>query len=214
MPKDIEELESVRAGLLRELAEARDMRRGSITEAYRRCGKESCHCAGTSDPGHGPYYAYTRKVAGKTKTVQLRPGPRLAKLEREVSAGHAFRDTCAHLLDVSEALCDARPDSDVGKGEKKGIRAALEAEIIREIETLVAPGAAQELDFEAVEIALRRKAMRFAARGLEQRLNADSSDHSSAALPMRRSRAVCRPSHENFHRSARPARAGACILSL
>ena len=41
----------------------------------------------------------------------------------------------------------------------------------------------RDLDFEAVEIAARRQALRLAARALEQRLNADTSDHAGAELP-------------------------------
>ena len=40
-----------------------------------------------------------------------------------------------------------------------------------------------DLDFEAVEMAARRQALRLAARALEQRLNADTSDHAGPALP-------------------------------
>jgi Uncharacterised protein family (UPF0236) len=39
------------------------------------------------------------------------------------------------------------------------------------------------LDFEAVEMAARRQALRLAARALEQRLNADTSDHEKPELP-------------------------------
>jgi hypothetical protein len=39
------------------------------------------------------------------------------------------------------------------------------------------------LDFEAIEMAARRQALRLAARALEQRLNADTSDHVGAELP-------------------------------
>ena len=105
----IEKLEAERAGLVEKLRETVDMRRGSITEVYRRCGKASCRCAQPDHPGHGPYYAYTRKVGGKTKTLQLRAGPLLSKIEREVGAGRQFRETCDRLLDVSEALCELRP---------------------------------------------------------------------------------------------------------
>jgi hypothetical protein len=41
------------------------------------------------------------------------------------------------------------------------------------------------LDFEAVEMAARRQALRLAARALEQRLNADLSDHAGPQLPCR-----------------------------
>jgi len=41
----------------------------------------------------------------------------------------------------------------------------------------------RDLDFEAVEMAARRQALRLAARALEQRLNADTSDHAGPELP-------------------------------
>ncbi len=106
---NVEKMEFDRAALLEELRGTDDMRRGSITEVYRRCGKETCRCADDSDAWHGPYYAYTRKVGGKTKTLQLRAGPLLSKIEREVEAGRRFRTTCDRLFDVSEALCEHRP---------------------------------------------------------------------------------------------------------
>ena len=40
-----------------------------------------------------------------------------------------------------------------------------------------------ELDFEAVEMAARRQALCLAARALEQRLNADTSDYVGPELP-------------------------------
>src|SRR5438128_4752802 len=43
--------------------------------------------------------------------------------------------------------------------------------------------AVADLDFEAVEMAARRQALRLAARALEQRLNADTSDHAGPELP-------------------------------
>ena len=51
------------------------------------------------------------------------------------------------------------------------------------IETLLGPHAVADLDFEAVEMAARRQALRLAARALEQRLNADTSDHAGPELP-------------------------------
>ena len=56
---------------------------------------------------------------------------------------------------------------------------ALEAEIAR----LVAPGATDELDFEAVETHVRRAALQFAARAVERRLNADRSDGEAGVRP-------------------------------
>ena len=102
-------LEAERSALLEKLAATDDMRRGSITECFRRCGKPTCACALPDHPGHGPYYAYTRKVQGKTKTLQLRPGPLLEKMQREVETYKGFRATCERLFDVNESICDSRP---------------------------------------------------------------------------------------------------------
>ena len=107
MAHPMSKFKAERSALLNKLATTGDMRRGSITECYRSCGKSTCACAAPDHPGHGPYYAFTRKVKGKTKTLQLRPGPRLTKIEREVESYRGFRATCARLLDVNEFICDA-----------------------------------------------------------------------------------------------------------
>ena len=109
MPESIEQLEARRALLAKQLIQISDMRQGSLSEYYGRCGKESCCCHDSKHPGHGPYYAFTKKVEGKTKTLQLRQGPRLSKIEREVEAYKEFRKTCDELVKVSEKICDLRP---------------------------------------------------------------------------------------------------------
>lgn len=124
MPPTLQVLETQRAELLGRLLHIGDMRRGSITETYRRCGKPGCHCTRTDDVGHGPFFAFTRKVEGKTETLQLRPGPQLTKLEREVENYHQFRGVCERLLEVNEAICKLRPteapsETDAGTELKK-----------------------------------------------------------------------------------------------
>ena len=79
-----------------------------------------------------------------------------------------------------------------GGGQKGGFKAAFEAEVVQEIEALIAPGAADRLDFEAVETAARRRALEVAAHAVEQRLNADHSDNAGAQLPCTRCRAPAR----------------------
>mgnify|MGYP001607953985 CR=1 FL=1 len=119
MPDPTSKLEAERSALLQKLAATGDMRRGSITECYRCCGKASCACVATDHPGHGPYYAFTTKVDGKTKTLQLRPGPLLTKMEREVETYRSFRATCDRLFDVNEVICDARPVEAAGQEKKR-----------------------------------------------------------------------------------------------
>jgi len=113
MPDPIHALETERDDILRQMTRLGDMRKGSITEAFRCCGKPACACFAPDHPGHGPYYAFTTKVAGKTKTVQLRAGPRLDKFQREVDVYKQFRALSEKLIEVNQALCEARPEPDV-----------------------------------------------------------------------------------------------------
>ena len=68
-------------------------------------------------------------------------------------------------------------------GKKTALAEDLQRQIAAEVETLIGVGAVEHLDFEAIETAARRKAMRVAARAVEQRLNADTSDHAGPMSP-------------------------------
>jgi len=61
----------------------------------------------------------------------------------------------------------------------------LESEVVQEVEALLSREAVAELDFEAVEMALRHGTLRLAARAIEQRLNADTSDEVGSRFPCR-----------------------------
>lgn len=112
MPELIADLEAARSDVLRQITQLSDMRKGSITETFRCCGKPVCGCHEADHPGHGPYYAFTTNVAGKTKTVQMRPGAKLNKFEREVNTYKEFRKLSNELIAVNETICEARPAPD------------------------------------------------------------------------------------------------------
>jgi hypothetical protein len=69
-----------------------------------------------------------------------------------------------------------------GGGQKGGFKEAFEAEVVAEIEALVGPDAVDGLDFEAIETAVRRRALQVAAHAVAARLNADTSDHAGPRL--------------------------------
>ena len=119
MPSSFAALEAEREVVLKKIAQIGDMRRGSITETFRACGKSNCACARADHPGHGPYYAFTTKVAGKTRTVQLRAGSRLTKFEREVDAYRRFRALSERLLELNEAICDKRSEEEKGPAARR-----------------------------------------------------------------------------------------------
>ncbi len=74
-------------------------------------------------------------------------------------------------------------DGPFGGGQKKTLQTEIQNDIVQEIEALLGRQAIRDLDFEAVEMAARRQALRLTARALEQRLNADTSDHTGSEVP-------------------------------
>jgi len=103
----LHELEQRRDRLRADLAAVGDFRPGSLSAVMRRCGKANCACADAAHPGHGPQHVLTKKVAGKTVSVHLRPGPKLDKARAEVGRYRRFRQLVNELVEVSEAICRA-----------------------------------------------------------------------------------------------------------
>lgn len=44
---------------------------GTVLIRYNRCGKKTCACHKDPPKLHGPYYQWTRKIAGRTRTQLL-----------------------------------------------------------------------------------------------------------------------------------------------
>jgi hypothetical protein len=47
------------------------VRPGSLVRRFMPCGKPSCRCMADPATLHGPYYQWTLRVHGKTKTMRL-----------------------------------------------------------------------------------------------------------------------------------------------
>jgi hypothetical protein len=60
------------------------------------------------------------KVAGKTRTVQLRAGARLDKFQREVDTYKEFRALSDKLIAVNDAICAARPEPEEASARLEG----------------------------------------------------------------------------------------------
>jgi hypothetical protein len=67
----LERLEKRHRALLAELADIGLVLRGTIAPRLMRCGNPTCRCKAHPPQLHGPYYVWTRKVAGKTVTAML-----------------------------------------------------------------------------------------------------------------------------------------------
>lgn len=106
----LEGLEARRDRLYEQLADAGDFRRGCVSENYRRCGKPSCHCARPGDPGHGPRFLWTRTVpGGRGSTGRQLSAGEVDKVRRELANYHRFAEVSERIVEVNEAICEARP---------------------------------------------------------------------------------------------------------
>ena len=108
------DLETKRTELLKELSQVGDMRRGSLSMRYQKCGKYPCVCHEPGHPGHGPIYSFSRLVEGKTQIRNYKEGPALKKLVWEVENYERFRALSRELIAVSEKISDLRPVEALG----------------------------------------------------------------------------------------------------
>jgi hypothetical protein len=106
---DLSDLEQQRSLLHAGLAAVGDFRPGSLSAVMRRCGKRRCACADPAHLGHGPQHILTKKVAGKTVAVHLKAGTELEKVAGEVANYNLFKQIVGEIVEVSEAICRARP---------------------------------------------------------------------------------------------------------
>jgi len=120
---DLEELEVERQRLCGELAEVGDFRRGSIAEIYRRCGKPNCACCKAEHPGHGPRYLLMTKVEGRSRALDVSPGPELTKVRQELANHQRLRQLVQEIVEVNEQICTARPiDGEEPDAERAGLK--------------------------------------------------------------------------------------------
>ena len=113
MAETLASLEAKRQGLIQALAALGDFRRGTISVNYRRCGKRNCACARADHPGHGPQYLWNATIGGKSRARNLRLGPELEKVGREVDTYRTFVRHCTELVEVNEQICQLRPVREV-----------------------------------------------------------------------------------------------------
>ena len=85
--------------LLAELGDIGLVLRGSIGLYLSRCGNPTCRCKATPPILHGPYYKWTRKVAGKTVSASLSP-EQAARLEEWSKNMHNLDRIVGELQDL------------------------------------------------------------------------------------------------------------------
>ena len=71
MPSRLERYELTYRTLAQELAAMGFISQGSVVVRYTTCGKPTCRCQKDPSKRHGPYYQWSRAVAGKTMSRRL-----------------------------------------------------------------------------------------------------------------------------------------------
>lgn len=120
-------LESGRKALLKKLEEIGDIRRGTISVNYRKCGKKNCACAKPGHPGHGPQYLWSTTIKGKSYAKNLKLGPELEKYREETSRYRTFLKLCEEIIQLNEKICDLRPIPEIeDKDEAEALKKKLQ----------------------------------------------------------------------------------------
>ena len=71
MTSQLQHYEHTYRALAAELATVGFISQGSIVHRYTSCGNPGCRCQGDPPQRHGPYYQWSRAVAGKTVSRRL-----------------------------------------------------------------------------------------------------------------------------------------------
>ena len=94
------------AGIAAELASLGLALPGTLIERHVRCGRANCRCHADPPALHGPYWQWTRKVAGKTVT-RLVPDNQLEDYRQWLDNDRRLRALVAELEDLTLAIADA-----------------------------------------------------------------------------------------------------------
>src|ERR1017187_3134705 len=102
-----------------DLADAKPMRRGSLSERTIKCSKPSCACARDPKARHGPYYSLTHAVDGKTHSRFLTAAE--ADLARQqIAAGREFHAHVDAYWEACEEWADIQlADSSASRSEER-----------------------------------------------------------------------------------------------
>jgi len=79
---------------------------GTLIQRHVRCGKPRCACHADPPVLHGPYWQWTRKVAGKTIT-RLVPDDQVADYRQWLDNDRRLRELVAELEALTLAIADA-----------------------------------------------------------------------------------------------------------
>lgn len=96
---------------LRELLAAGELLPGSIQQRHTFCGRAGCACQADPPRPHGPYWQWTRKVAGKTVTRRLTT-EQIERYRPWIANDHRLRELITALEAIGIARLEAERSHD------------------------------------------------------------------------------------------------------
>jgi len=134
MSQTLQEMEKDRQRIYRKMMELGDFRPGTISVNYRKCGKKRCICCQPDHPGHGPQYLWNTTRKSKSLAQNLRLGPDLEKVRREVENYKTFQKLCREVTGTNEAICRLRPIPEIqDEGEREALKKKLRNHFYRRL---------------------------------------------------------------------------------
>lgn len=109
----ISKLEQKKEKILKRIQGLGDMRNGTVSIRYQKCGKSPCICHSPGHPGHGPIFSFSTIVNGKTKIKNYKVGPELSKIQEEIGNYNLFKELSKELISISSKICALRPVPEV-----------------------------------------------------------------------------------------------------
>lgn len=124
MDEKLKNLEEKRKRVREQLTGIGDMRQGSLTERYLKCGKAECRCGKEQSYVHGPHFSLTKAIKGKTVTRMI-PKHAVQTTKAQIAQFQEFRRLSREFLEVNEAICDTKlkePGLETSQAQKKILR--------------------------------------------------------------------------------------------
>ena len=104
MPSRLQHYQNTYRSLAAELAEIGFISPGSLVSRSTSCGKTGCRCQGDPPQRHGPYYQWSRAIAGKTISRRLNQAE--ADLYRDWIANRRLAQIISQMEEVSAAAAE------------------------------------------------------------------------------------------------------------
>jgi hypothetical protein len=102
----LDDLERRYRELARQLADIGFMHEGSVVRQKLACGKASCACHADPERRHGPYFYWTAKVKGRTKS-RLLSEKEVALYQEWIGNRRLFRNIQRKMLDLAKRAAPA-----------------------------------------------------------------------------------------------------------